>query len=147
MKLRFLAISSFIPVILIAQEMPSDIHQFTQPPVNARFEIVQSEIAAKWTFRLNRYQGSVDQFVVILDNNQGNTFHWQPMKIDPIPVKSKTDHPHFQIFTSGIVAKNTFLIDTDTGFTWCLITSKESLPDGSTQDVSSWSFIGWVEPK
>ena len=34
-------------------------HQYTSLPSAARFEILQSSLAAKWTFRLDRYYGRV----------------------------------------------------------------------------------------
>ncbi len=49
---------------LVAQQT-SDIHQQTTTPVGARFEIVQSELAAKWTFRLDRFTGRVSQLEAI----------------------------------------------------------------------------------
>ena len=33
-------------------------HQSTTQPTDGRFEIVQSPIAAKWTFRLDRTEGT-----------------------------------------------------------------------------------------
>ena len=52
---------------LQAQE-PSDIHQHTVAPSNARFEIVQSELAAKWTFRLDRVpEGPMRAYLRVID--------------------------------------------------------------------------------
>jgi len=61
---------------LLAQQN-SDIHQQTTAPVGARFEIVQSELAAKWTFRLDRFTGQVSQLV----NATGGGVAWEVMGI------------------------------------------------------------------
>ena len=44
-----------------AESGASDIHQSTTPPLEARFEVVQSQLAAKWTFRLDPHTGRVSQ--------------------------------------------------------------------------------------
>jgi hypothetical protein len=57
--MKHLALATSVVLIfgstLLAQEAlsPTEIHQHTTPPPNARFEIVQSQIAARWTFRLD----------------------------------------------------------------------------------------------
>ena len=40
-----------------------NILESTLQPADGRFEIVQSPLAAKWTFRLDRHTGQVDQLV------------------------------------------------------------------------------------
>ena len=47
-------------------------------------------------------------------------------------------HPRFQLFTSGVAARYTFLIDTETGKTWVLVTGKKKQPDGTEYEVNSW---------
>jgi hypothetical protein len=99
----------------VAQDLPNNVHQFTTPPPNARFEIVQSELTVKWTYLLDRFTGEVYQLVVKGDGSLA----WDSMIVDPIPqFNAKQPHPRFQIFTSGLAAKNTFLLDTYSGFTW-----------------------------
>jgi hypothetical protein len=118
---------------LLAQQT-SDIHQQTTPPSNARFEIVQSELAAKWTFRLDRFTGHVAQLVHTKDND--NT--WEDMRIIGLePVRPSTQ-ARFQLFTSGIAAQHTFMIDTDTGNTWVLVSGKRKQDDGTEYEVSVW---------
>ena len=104
---------------LRAQE-PSDIHQHTVAPSNARFEIVQSELAAKWTFRLDRFTGHVAQ----LTHNKDDDNVWEEMRVIGIPYVATPTRPRFQIFTSGLAARHTFLIDTDTGKTWVIVKTK-----------------------
>src|SRR5579862_7034924 len=114
----------------LAQDQPSDIHQSTTTPSGARFEIVQSEVAAKWTFRLDRFAGHVFQLV----RTTAGDYTWEEMTVAGRTVVAQPSRARFQIFTSGIAAKFTFLIDGDTGKTWQLIATKETLADGSQED-------------
>ena len=41
-------------------------------------------------------------------------------------------------FASGLAAKFTFLIDTDTGNTWVVVTGKRKRPNGSEYEESVW---------
>jgi len=45
---------------------------------------------------------------------------------------------HFQVFTSGLAAKHTFMIDTDTGKTWSLATRKGQNDNGTEYEVNLW---------
>ena len=124
-------------------QQPSDIHQSTTTPANARFEIVQSELAAKWTFRLDRFTGHVAQLVRTPSDE--NT--WEEMTIVALPEIGSLSRPRFQIFTSGIAARHTFLIDTDTGQTWVIVTSKRKGADGKEYEVSIWQRFAIYEPR
>jgi hypothetical protein len=44
----------------------------------------------------------------------------------------------YQLFTSGLAARHTFLIDTETGRTWVVVTAKRKAQDGSEYEVNSW---------
>ena len=128
--LAFFACISFVK----ADEFPSPQHQYTSSPSAARFEILQSSLAAMWTFRLDRYSGRVWQLVTTSDDDN----KWEEM---PFMGKSKnhtTAKPHFQLFTSGLAARHTFLIDNDTGKTWLIVTSKQNNKDGSEYEVNIW---------
>jgi hypothetical protein len=104
---------------VIGAQQISEFHQMTASPPNARFQIVQSDIAAKWTFRLDRFTGQVDQLV---RTNQGDSA-WEGMPVKALPTVLSPAKAHFQLFTSGIAARHTFLLDTDTGKTWSLVTT------------------------
>jgi hypothetical protein len=132
-SLASLAAVLFIVANALAQQT-SDIHQYTTPPSNARFEIVQSELAAKWTFRLDRFTGHVAQLVSTKDNNNS----WEDMEVTGLePIRSPMQ-ARFQLFTSGLAAKHTFMIDTDTGKTWVLVSGKRKLADGTDYETSLW---------
>ena len=86
-----------------------------------RYQIVQSELAAKWTFRLDRVCGSVGQLVTTADSG----IAWQRMDIEALPACVLDGKPHYQLFTSGLAARHTFLMNTATGKTWVLLSDKE----------------------
>lgn len=117
-----------------ADDFPSPSHQLTSPPSTARFEIVQSQLAAKWTFRLDRYSGRIWQLVKTSDDD--NT--WEEMPVMGLPKGQAAARPHFQIFTSGLAARHTFLIDNDTGKTWVVVTSKLKAKDGTEHEINAW---------
>ena len=97
-------------------------HHETASAEGARYEIIQAQTAAKWTFRLDRFTGQV----WILVSNSDGTYAWQVTKvIDPPDAKSSTK-PRFQLFLSGIAAKFSFLIDMDGGKTWFLFTATDN---------------------
>jgi hypothetical protein len=125
---------TWLAVPAYSQDNPSDVHQATVPPVGARFEIIQSELAAKWTFKLDRFTGRVFQFV----KTKGGDSAWQETEVIGLRFDQQATKAKYQIFTSGIAARYTFLIDTETGRTWELTTSKETLPDGTQQDSTLW---------
>jgi hypothetical protein len=129
---------------LLAQE-PEGIHQHTAPPADARFEIVQSELAAKWTFRLDRFTGHVAKLIAVNpDAKEGETVTpngsvgWEDTPVIGIGLVEKPTRAHFQIFTSGIAAIHTYLIDTDTGKTWVLVSDKAKRDDGTEFEVNKW---------
>jgi len=123
-----------VAIPVLAQDNPSDVHQSTTPPQGARFEIVQSELAARWTFKLDRFTGQVFQFSKTKEGDSA----WQEMGVAGRSSGLQATRARFQIFTSGIAARFTFLIDTDTGKTWQLSTSKQTLADGTVEETDWW---------
>lgn len=109
-------------------------HQNTSLPSSARFEIIQSSLAAKWTFRLDRYSGRVWQLVKTKDDDN----IWEEMPVLDLPKSKTASKPHFQLFTSGLAARHTFLIDNDTGKTWVVVTSTRTDKDGSEYEINLW---------
>ena len=144
MRQRFLTLA--LTILLgtfsaAAQDLPADKHQQTTPPPNARFEIIQSELSARWTFRLERYTGRVYQLVKVPDTSST----WQVMPMSPRPSPGPSKHAHFQIFTSGLAARHTFLMDTDSGFTWMLVSRMERAADGTEERIDGWAQIEMTE--
>ena len=114
-----------------AQSDAANAHQSTTQPADGRFEIVQSPLAARWTFRLDRYTGHVDQLARI----EHDEVTWQEMPVRDLPSISNPTKPRFILFTSALAARHTFLMDTETGQTW-IITSF-SLP--GSEPIVVWT--------
>lgn len=118
------------PIIALAQADAPSIHQMTTTPANARFEIVHSPLAAKWTFRLDRYTGSIGQLVKTASGGSS----WEPMTVVGLPRVESSYGPRFVLLTSGLAARFTFLMDTQSGSTWELT----SISKGSAEPETVW---------
>jgi hypothetical protein len=94
-----------------------------------RYEIIQSHLAARWTFRLDRFCGSVS--ILVSTKDDGTT--WESMDIDSKPACKADGRTHYQLFSSSLAAKHTFLMNTDTGATWLLVSRKST--DGAAYDA------------
>ncbi|HKG14375.1 MAG TPA: hypothetical protein VKB12_13690 [Pyrinomonadaceae bacterium] len=92
----------------------------TTSPTNGRYEIIQSPLAARWTFRLDRYTGHIDQMVTAKDEKLA----WESMSIIGLPKSPLDGKARYQLFTSGIAARYTFLLNVETGQTWQLATDR-----------------------
>ena len=87
----------------------------------SRFEIVQSELAAKITLRVDKVCGVVSQMVT---TDEGGNL-WQYIPMENKPACTSDGRIRFQLFTSGMAARYTYLMNTDTGATWLLVTSSQ----------------------
>jgi hypothetical protein len=123
-----MALSSLLLLPVVAQGDIVKLHQNTTTPADSRFEIVQSQLAARWTFKLDRYTGEVMQLV--LNPDKENT--WGKVLVQDLPKIKNANKPRFMIFTSGIAAKHTFLLDVATGKTWTIISDSIPTKDGET---------------
>ena len=120
--------------LALAQDYPSPPPQQTSPIPGARFEIVQSPIAAKWTFRLDRYSGRVWQLVRTKQDENA----WEEMPVLNLAKGQPSARPRFQLFTSGLAAKHTFLFDSESGKTWLVVVGKAKRPDGTEYEYNAW---------
>ena len=115
MKLIFLSI--LLGAVALRAETHSAERVQTHLPANSRYEIVQSGIAAKFTFRLDKYTGKVWQYV---ENLTDNSVGWTPMLVMQ-PEKVETSSlARFQLFESAVAARFDYLLDSMTGRTWIL---------------------------
>lgn len=88
-----------------------------------RYELVQSEIARKNFFKLDKYTGNVYQLVV--KSNGDRT--WQKMNIIGLDYDTIKDNTiNFQIFMGGMAVSDCFLINIHTGTTYQLYRDTES---------------------
>ncbi len=93
--------------------------QQTAAPAESRFEIVQSELAVKFTARLDKYTGITYQLV----EKANGDLTWKLIKREEHPGDTSKipGKVSYQIFTSGLTLKSTFLINVNTGATWQLV--------------------------
>jgi hypothetical protein len=99
-------------------------HESTGVPSSSRYEIVQSSLLVRSTFRVDKYLGVVDQLVITKDS----ALTWQPM--------ARWQHPNsdprhagqvnYQLFLSGIANRYTFLMNLNNGSTWQLAMTADS---------------------
>lgn len=111
-----------------AQNKEPNIHSSTTLGSQSRFEIVQSTLAAKWTFRVDKSCGYVTQMVVTKDDGLA----WQPMIVFGLPKCPNDGKNRYQVFTSGLAARHTFLMNTDTGKSWQMQSYKDKLGEEAT---------------
>ena len=98
----------------------TDIHQFSSAPETARFQIVQSELGARDTFMIDKYTGRV--FLMVKD---GSELAWEIMEAEEQAYdETKPDQVNYQLFTSGLGSRYTFLINVNTGITWQMAKDK-----------------------
>lgn len=116
-----------------ADDRQTPSHQSTSAIQGSRYELVQSQLAARWTFRLDRYTGRVYQLVLTKDDEN----HWDEMLVVGLP-KGSAAKARFQMFTSGLAARHTFLLDTETGKTWTIVSGTIKRKDGGEQEFVSW---------
>lgn len=130
-RVRATIICLLLLVPVVAHADLSNVHQSTTPPADGRFEIVQSQLAARWTLRLDRYTGEVMQ--LLLNEQKVNTWHRIP--VQDLPKIKNPSRPRFQIFTSGLAARHTFLLDAFTGKTWTLIFDSIPTKEGEMETI------------
>lgn len=120
-KLILLFFALFLSVQFYAQDRQAISTQMN----NARFEVIQSPIARRYTFFLDKVDGKVYQLV----QTQTGGDSWQEMTVYPKDNQTYTE-PTYQIFIGGFAAADMFLINTKTGRTWLLV--KENGDDDNT---------------
>jgi hypothetical protein len=108
-----------------------DINQQTAAPVNARYQLVQSTITMRDTYRLDTFTGRVHRLV----RNKDGELLWEEMVVRQRPAVANPTAARFQIFLSGIAAKGSYMIDTRTGQTWQVVEAKLD-PQGPDTDAN-----------
>jgi hypothetical protein len=135
--IRSIALFAFCCLPLYAQEDSKDltpIHSSTTEPSSARYEIVQSTQAARWTFKLDRQTGMVYQ--IVRAANDENI--WEKMPVEHLPLAS-TIGVHYELFLSDNPARLMLLMNLDTGRTWQL---QRSTDPATKENTFSWVPIG-----
>jgi hypothetical protein len=113
------SLALMVPSLAAAQGTLIHKHEATTAPLEARYEIVQSSVALKVTLRLDRQNGVVDQLV----SRPDSTIGWEPLvrRSHRDPDTRLAQRANYQIFTSGLGIRYTFLINVNTGATWQLV--------------------------
>ena len=97
-------------------------HQFSSAPETSRFQIVQSELGARLTFNIDKFTGNV---FLLVEGSNGLT--WQLISSEEQSSDETTaNQVNYQIFTSGLGVRMTFLINVNTGITWQLAEDTKS---------------------
>jgi len=133
----FSLILSIFLTVAISTASATDVgtNEKTSSPGNARYEIIQSNITMRDTYRLDRYTGRVHRLV----NSSEDGLVWEEMTVKDRPSITKPSSARFQMFLSGIAAKGTYMIDINSGKTWQLqVIELPSAVDGSVNTLASW---------
>ncbi len=92
-------------------------HQVSAVPPTARFEFVQSHIAARSSYRLDKFTGNVQQIV----QTESGDLTWENVRKLAHPEDySKEGEVNYQIFLSGMANRFSFLMNVRTGAMWQL---------------------------
>ena len=111
-KIIFLLLS-----VICLETSAQDTYVQTDVCSNARFEIIQSSIAAKATYMIDKYFGFT---FCAVENPLDSTMNWEIIESEPHP-DDKTENlgkVNYQLFISSISLKFTYLININTGATW-----------------------------
>lgn len=134
MKFFLFVACQVLALAAFAQDSPPRLHQQTTTPSNARYEVIQSSLAVRHTFRLDRYTGRVWQLVRTKDDDNA----WEEMPVLDPPRVTNPSRARFQLFSSGFAVRHTFMFDTDTGKSWVVVSTKRKAADGSEYEIALW---------
>jgi len=82
------------------------------------WEFFISDIAVKYTFKVDKFTGNVYQFV----QREDKTYTWQLIERETSNIDvQKQDSINYQLFSSGLGIRFTFLLNTNSGLTWKLV--------------------------
>lgn len=113
-KVLFISLLVYLSSPCWTQEVKH--HQFSNAPETSRFQIVQSEIGARLTFNIDKYTGKV---FLLVEGIEGLT--WQLINAEKQEFdQTNPNQVNYQIFTSGLGVRLTFLINVNSGITWQL---------------------------
>lgn len=94
----------------------NSIPTLSMPIPGARYEIIQSGLAAMHTFKLDRFTGQV---FLLVGNDEGGIAMWAITKWQkPAVVNPNPTEPRFQLFMGGDRVRDVYLLDSATGCTW-----------------------------
>jgi hypothetical protein len=129
-KILALFLFAFASLACMAQPRDPVSHSSSSLGGQARYEMVQSALAARWTFRLDRVCGNISQ--VVLTQSESMTF--ETMLVLGLPKCVPDGKIRYQLFTSGLAARHTYLLNTESGKAWQI----QSLKNKDGNEFYSW---------
>lgn len=82
-----------------------------------RFEIIQSNMLAMQTFKIDKISG----FICNLAMREDSTYTWDPVEVEQSKYNVKKPNViNYQLYISGIAARYCFLLNINNGLTWQL---------------------------
>jgi len=98
-------------------------HERSEVPPESRYQLVQSTLVARSTFRVDKVLGHVDQIVM----REDSTLTWQriPRRQHPDGDPQVAGRVNYQLFMSGLVNRDTYLMNINNGSTWQLVLTKQ----------------------
>jgi hypothetical protein len=109
----------------VGQDLNPAIHYATQSPPDARYELLQSALVVRITLLVDRYSGDV--YASVRSNSDGLLWERIPRK-KAQNEKIDASRVNFQVFTSGLAVKYTYLLNVQTGQSWILVNNKNGYP-------------------
>lgn len=85
---------------------------------SGRWEVIQSPILRKLTIKLDKFTGKTYQLV----STSGDNVEWEEIYWNGQANVKDYNTINYQIYMSGIMARDSFLVNIQTGETWRLIT-------------------------
>ena len=120
MKRTFLL---FVACIIAITSLADDKRAVKTSTEGGRYEIVQSEIVRRLTFKLDKFTGRTYQMVkTSYDDMTWEEVRWRGQPEDT----DKEEQISFQLFLGGIMARDCILINIHTGETWMLYQESEA---------------------
>jgi hypothetical protein len=87
-----------------------------------RWEFFMSDVAVRYTFKIDKFTGDVFQYV----KREDETYTWQIVeKYRNVNDIVKENVINYQLFSSGQGIRYTFLLNTNSGLTWKLVSTKD----------------------
>jgi hypothetical protein len=118
---------------VFSQSKDVKIHSSSAVSNQARYEIIQSTLAARFTFKVDKVCGNIFQ----LTATKNDDLIWEQMLVVKLPNCTNDGKIRYQLFLSGLAARHTFLMNTDNGKTWQI----RSFTNKSGNEDSAWFLL------
>lgn len=91
---------------------------------DGQWEFFMSDVAVKYTFKVDKFNGNVYQFV----QREDKSYTWQLIEKEASKIDiQKQDSINYQLFSSGLGIRFTFLLNTNSGLTWKLVKDEKDI--------------------